>query len=86
MNWFTAAVVYIMTWWVVLFAVLPFGVRPVEHADEQTGWRGAPAQPLIGRKVVAATLISLVLWVGIMAIIRSDWFSFRAAALLLPDN
>jgi predicted secreted protein len=86
MNWFTAAVVYIMTWWVVLFAVLPFGVRPVEEADQHTGWRGAPARPLMGRKVIATSLIALVLWAGIMTVIRSDWFSFRAAALLMPDN
>jgi predicted secreted protein len=86
MNWFTAAVVYIMTWWVVLFAVLPFGVRPVEEADERTGWRGAPARPRMGRKVIATSIIALVLWAAIMAVIRSDWFSFRAAALLMPDN
>jgi len=86
MNWFTAAVVYIMTWWVVLFAVLPFGVRTVDEPDQQTGWRGAPDRPLMGRKVIATTIIALVLWAGMMAVIRSDWFSFRAAALLMPDN
>jgi predicted secreted protein len=86
MNWFTAAVVYIMTWWVVLFAVLPFGVRTVDEPDNRTGWRGAPARPLMGRKVIATTLIALLLWAGMMAVIRSDWFSFRAAALLMPDN
>jgi predicted secreted protein len=86
MNWFTAAVVYILLWWIVLFAVLPFGVRPVVDADERTGWRGAPAHPMMGRKLLATTAIAFVLWLATMAVIRSDWFSFRAAALLMPDN
>ena len=85
MDWFTAAVLYIMIWWVVLFAVLPFGVRPVAEADERTGWRGAPARPLMGRKLLATTLVALALWAAAMAVITSDWLSFRAAALLMPD-
>ena len=86
MSWFTAFVVYVLTWWVVFFAVLPFGVRPEEQPDSATGWRGAPARPLIGRKMLVTSLVSLVIWAGMMAVIRSDWFSFRAAALLMPDN
>jgi predicted secreted protein len=86
MSWFTAFVVYVLTWWVVFFAVLPFGVKPMEQADLATGWRGAPARPLIGRKMLVTTVVALVLWAGMMAVIRSDWFSFRAAALLMPDN
>ena len=86
MSWFTACMVYIMTWWIVLFAVLPFGVRPEAAADQRTGWRGAPARPRIGRKMIVTTFVALVIWTGIMVVIRSDWFSFRAAALLMPDN
>lgn len=86
MDWFTAAVVYIMLWWLVLFAVLPFGIRPEPEVDQRTGWRGAPAQPLIVRKMVITTAIAFGLWLAAMAVIRSDWLSFRAAALLLPDN
>lgn len=83
MHWFTAFVVYTMIWWTVLFAVLPFGTRPVADADETAGgWRGAPARPLIGRKLLATTLISVVLWGLAMLVIRSDWLSFRSASVL----
>jgi predicted secreted protein len=77
MSWFTAFVVFVLVWWTVLFAVLPFGTRPEPDADPATGWRGVPAQPLMGRKLLATTLISLVVWGAIMAVIRSDWLSFR---------
>ncbi|GAC1340237.1 MAG: DUF1467 family protein [Acetobacteraceae bacterium] len=78
MPWFTAFMVYVMIWWTVLFAVLPFGTRPQAEPDSLTGWRGAPARPLIGRKLLATTLISAVIWGVIMLVIRSDALSFRA--------
>jgi predicted secreted protein len=86
MSWFTAFVLFAIIWWTVLFAVLPFGTKPVAEADEKTGWRGAPERPLMGRKILATTLITLVLWGGAMALIRSDWLSFRDAASTMPDN
>ena len=45
MNWFTGCVLYILIWWVTLFAVLPIGTQAVERPDEVSGWRGAPARP-----------------------------------------
>ncbi|HYZ62408.1 MAG TPA: DUF1467 family protein [Acetobacteraceae bacterium] len=77
MSWFTAFVVFVLVWWTVLFAVLPFGTKPEAEPDSVTGWRGAPERPLIGRKLLATTLISLVIWGAIMLVIRSDWISFR---------
>ena len=45
MNWFTGVVLFVCIWWTALFAVLPIGTHPVEDADAQTGWRGAPEHP-----------------------------------------
>ena len=81
MHWFTSFVLYTLIWWTVLFAVLPFGTRPVADADEATGWRGAPARPLIGRKLAATTAIAFVVWGIAMLVIQSDWLSFRGASV-----
>lgn len=79
MHWFTAFVLFTMIWWTVLFAVLPFGTRPIEQADQESGgWRGAPERPLIGRKLLATTVIAIVLWGVAMMVIQSGWISFRA--------
>ncbi len=86
MNWFTAFVLFMLIWWTVLFAVLPFGVKPQAEPDEATGWRGAPARPMLGRKLIATTLISLVLWAGGVAVIHSHYLSIRAWALKMPDD
>ena len=78
MDWFTSAVLFALIWWTVLFAVLPFGTKPVSEADPDTGWRGAPAKPLMKRKLIATTLVTLAMWAVAMVIIHSDWWSFRS--------
>ncbi|WP_137178629.1 DUF1467 family protein [Roseomonas sp. AR75] len=78
MDWFTGIIVYLLIWWLTLFAVLPVGTRPVEEADpEAGGWRGAPTRPQLLRKAIATTLIAGVLWLGAYALIASDLVSFR---------
>ena len=36
MDWFTAFVVFMLVWWTLLFAVLPFWTRPKSDADDMT--------------------------------------------------
>ncbi|RYY12655.1 MAG: DUF1467 family protein, partial [Alphaproteobacteria bacterium] len=42
----------------------------------------APARPLMVRKLLATTAISVVLWLIAFAIIRSDWLSFRVPSVV----
>lgn len=76
MDWFAGIVVYLITWWVVLFAVLPWGVR-VPEKPEVGHAPSAPVNPQLGRKVLATTLISAVIWLIIHALISAEVFSFR---------
>ena len=84
MSWFTGAVLYVLIWWTVLFAVLPWGTRPMADADPLTGWRGVPEQPRMGRKLLATTLVSAVVWALCALLITSSWLSFRSGFLALP--
>jgi predicted secreted protein len=77
MTWFTGIVVYVLVWWTVLFAVLPFWTRPVTDPDEKTHFRGAPERPLLLRKVLVTTLVAALVWLAIWAVIESDLISFR---------
>jgi len=57
MGWLTWAAIYFTVWWVVLFAMLPIGVRPAE--DLESGMQpGAPAQPMLRKKFVWTTIVS----------------------------
>jgi predicted secreted protein len=84
MNWFTGAMLYILIWWVVLFAVLPIGTHAVEHPDETSGWRGAPAAPRLWMKVGLTTIVACVFWLLAFALIESDWISFREGFFAAP--
>ena len=86
MNPFTGVAMYIMIWWVTLFAVLPFGTRPVADADSVTGWRGAPEHPRMWWKLLITTLVATVIWFFCYLVITSDWLSFRSGWLALPAN
>lgn len=87
MTWFSGIIVYLLVWWTALFAVLPFGTRPDPDGDPAAGgWRGTPQRPLLPRKLVATTLVSAVIWVGIYALVESDWLSFRSGWLAMPEN
>ena len=72
----TGIAIYVVVWWVVLFAVLPWGVKPPEtlvpgQADS------APENPRLLLKAAVTTVIAGVIWAGIYLVVRSDWISFR---------
>jgi predicted secreted protein len=76
MNWFVAISSYVIIWWIVIFAVLPFWVQ---HADKDDPGHaaGAPANPRLLRKVAITTGIAAVLWLGLFWAAQSDLVNFR---------
>lgn len=76
MSWVQGIVAYIIIWWVVIFAVLPFGVRPVAKGDPGHA-AGAPANPRLWLKAGVTTLVAGVIWLGFYAIVRADLIDFR---------
>ena len=86
MGWFTGIVLYVLIWWVALFAVLPVGTHTISEADPASGWRGTPAHVRLPRKLLATTLVAAVIWVGFYLVITSSWLSFRTGWLALPND
>ena len=64
MTWTLGTAVYFVIWWVMLFAVLPFGVQSQHelHSIVPGSEPGAPARPRLLLKVAANTLVAAVLW------------------------
>ncbi len=63
-----AAAIYLTIWWIVLFAVLPLGVRSSEEAEEELpegADRGAPASPDLLKKAAITTVVSAVLFAAV---------------------
>ncbi|MCA0370796.1 MAG: DUF1467 family protein [Proteobacteria bacterium] len=61
MTLMSGIVVYFCIWWVVLYAVLPWGVK-TSDAPEKGHASSAPLNPRLGMKFLATTLISTALW------------------------
>jgi predicted secreted protein len=75
-NWFIGIAAYVVIWWVVIFAVLPWGIRPAGEADQGHD-AGAPADPRILLKALVTTAVAAVIWVGFYWAVTHDLVSFR---------
>jgi predicted secreted protein len=60
----TFLAIYFVIWWVVLFAVLPWGVRSQEESGEVTPGTdpGAPATHRVWRKLLWTTIVATVVY------------------------
>ena len=60
----TGIAVFFLIWWIVLFAVLPWGVRSQQENEEIVPGTdpGAPAIPNLRRKLVWTTIVSVVVF------------------------
>lgn len=67
MSLITAVAIYFIVWWLVLFAVLPIGVRSQREDGEITLGtdHGAPVRPLLVRKAIITSAISAAIFAGI---------------------
>lgn len=62
---------YFVIWWILLFAVLPFGIRSqVEAGEVVKGTEpGAPAAPALREKAVWTTLVAATVLVLVAAVL-----------------
>ena len=70
----TAVAIFFLIWWIVLFAVLPWGVRSQHEAADTAADGNAPMAPgtdpgapiiaNVGRKLLWTTLVSVVIFAG----------------------
>lgn len=71
MNLLSLAAIYFVVWWLVLFTILPWGIRTqAEDNDIVLGTsHSAPTRPMLLRKVLATTVVSAILvfafWVAV---------------------
>lgn len=79
MNPVTAIVVFIMIWWLTLFTVLPWGVRRTANPEEGHD-QGAPARPMLVRKLLITTGITLVVFGVFYLVVEKSGLSLRELA------
>ncbi|WP_439541168.1 DUF1467 family protein [Hyphomicrobium sp.] len=75
-------VLYIMIWWMTLFAVLPFGVRTQgEEGEVVEGTpESAPAKPRILRAMLINTVVAAVAFGFVWMALENDWLGLYVPA------
>jgi predicted secreted protein len=72
----TAIAIYFVVWWIVLFAVLPWGVKNAHEAGESTlegNEPGAPVRHQMGKKALITTVVACVVFAIIYFSIQYFW-------------
>ena len=78
MSWYTGFATYAINWGLVMFMVLPSGVRRIDPEDLGEGDDpGAPANPRILLRAAITTVAAAVIFCLIYVVFISGVFSFR---------
>lgn len=80
MSGFTVILVFVVTWWLVFFMMLPKGVVSQHEVDEERVEGtdpGAPVSPDLGKKALYATLVAIILTILYYYIYDMGLIDFR---------
>mgnify|MGYP001382041587 FL=1 len=76
MGWVGSGITFIISWWMVFFMVLPWGVR--RQDDPELGHEaGAPENPRLWLKVAVTTGIAVVITALAWVAVDLGWISIR---------
>ena len=79
----TAIAVYFLIWWIVLFAVLPWGVRAQGEAGAPGTDPGAPLVPRLATKLVWTTVVATAIFAGFVYVYVNRLVTLDGLAALL---
>jgi predicted secreted protein len=77
MNITGLAVIYIIIWWVVFFAILPIDVNRAKIIKVEGEDPGSPENPKIFKKFLYCTSISSVIFSIIYLLIKFEYLNLR---------
>ncbi len=75
MTIFTGIILYMLIYWLAIFAVLPFGHKP-DDVVQEGNVHSAPSNPHLAKKFMATAVVAAVIWLGVFAAIKADVIDF----------
>ena len=87
MNYVSAFAVFFVLWWIVLFAVLPFGLKTQDDDGEALlgTVSSAPRGPHMLRAIIWTTIVSLVIFGILVLLTRYYGLSVDDIPHIVPD-
>ena len=87
MNWVSFIALFFVTWWLVLFAILPFSVRTQDEDEDVTLGTvpSAPRGPHMLRAALRTTIVTMVLLGIFYGITKGLGLGFEDIPRIVPD-
>ncbi|MGS1093550.1 DUF1467 family protein [Aquamicrobium terrae] len=87
MSWVSLVAIYFVMWWLVLFAILPFGVTTQDEDDNVTlgTVSSAPRGPHMLRAVIWTTIITTLIVGTYFGVTWGLGYSFDDIPRMVPD-
>jgi predicted secreted protein len=87
MSWISFVALFFVTWWLVLFAILPFGVRTQDDEHDVTlgTVSSAPRHPHMLRTVIRTTIVTAILLGVFYGLTLGLGLKFDDIPRLVPD-
>ncbi len=72
MSIITAIAIYFVIWWLCIFMVLPWGIKSQHEEDNvvEGSEPGAPAKPMLKRKILQTTILAFIVWAAIFLLVK----------------
>ena len=71
------AIIYIIIWWIVFFAILPIDVNRVKTVKIEGEDPGSPENPKIFKKFIYCTGITSIIFVIIYLLMKYEYLNLR---------
>lgn len=75
----SAFAIYFVIWWLMLFLVLPWGVRSHHESGTPVGdghEPGAPVNPMLLRKALITTVLATIVFALVYGVLSQGWITF----------
>jgi predicted secreted protein len=83
----TALAIFFLIWWVVLFAVLPWGIRSQHESEDVVAGTdpGAPVSAQLGRKLLWTTLVAIAIYAGCFFVYSKHWITIDGLMAIFQE-
>jgi predicted secreted protein len=79
----TGIAIYFLIWWLVLFTVLPWGVRAQGEEGAPGTDPGAPLLPRLKAKLIWTTFVATIVFVAVAVVYVNRWITIDDLAALM---
>ncbi|MBL8575982.1 MAG: DUF1467 family protein [Mesorhizobium sp.] len=87
MTWVSVIAIYFVLWWLVLFTMLPFGLKTQDEDGEVTlgTVASAPKGPHMLRAAIRTTIVSALIVAGFYGVTRGLGLGIDDIPRIVPD-